>query len=147
MHSVFQNEGEKWGDLYFLSYPGSGKDLLKEIYPSFFLVDTEALEGYRRDLLRWIAESLIEDVERDWRGWRIWSEDDIERARAFKDAYHSPAARAARRQPRSGSAQDATAQPNVDSATSSAHPNGELSARITPLRKHWHVNTKRRKAM
>ena len=56
MHSVFQNEGEKWGDLYFLSYPGSGKDLLKEIYPSFFLVDTEALEGYRRDLLRWIAD-------------------------------------------------------------------------------------------
>ena len=52
----------------------------------------------RNTLLRWIAGGLLADVERDWRGWRVWSDEDVERARAFKEAYHAgPAPRARRR--------------------------------------------------
>ena len=43
----------------------------------------------RNTLLRWISEGLIPDVERDWRGWRTWSQEDINRAKAFREAYHS----------------------------------------------------------
>ncbi len=40
-------------------------------------------------LLRWIHEDLISDVGRDWRGWRMWSEKDINKAKTFMKAYHS----------------------------------------------------------
>jgi len=40
-------------------------------------------------LLRWLDEGLVDDVERDWRGWRIWNNRDVERVRAFQKAYHS----------------------------------------------------------
>ncbi|MHC4618804.1 MAG: helix-turn-helix domain-containing protein [Planctomycetota bacterium] len=40
-------------------------------------------------LLRWIHAGLIPDVRRDWRGWRMWSERDINKAKAFMEAYHS----------------------------------------------------------
>ena len=49
-------------------------------------------------LLRWLNENLIPNVARDWRGWRIWSQNDIDRARAFKKAYHEkPIPRSGRR--------------------------------------------------
>ena len=49
-------------------------------------------------LLRWIVEGSIADVARDWRGWRVWSEQDVNRAKAFKRTYHSqPIARLRRR--------------------------------------------------
>ena len=31
----------------------------------------------KNTLLRWISLGLIEEVDRDWRGWRVWSEEDI----------------------------------------------------------------------
>jgi predicted site-specific integrase-resolvase len=40
-------------------------------------------------LLRWLDEGLIDDVQRDWRGWRVWMQRDIERIKAFKLEYHS----------------------------------------------------------
>jgi excisionase family DNA binding protein len=40
-------------------------------------------------LLRWLDEGLVDDVQRDWRGWRIWHSQDIERVKAFQKAYHS----------------------------------------------------------
>ena len=40
-------------------------------------------------LLRWLDEGLVDDVERDWRGWRVWMQQDIERIKAFKLEYHS----------------------------------------------------------
>jgi DNA-binding transcriptional MerR regulator len=43
----------------------------------------------KNTLLRWLDEGLIEDVERDWRGWRVWLRQDIERVKAFQQAYHS----------------------------------------------------------
>ena len=48
-------------------------------------------------LLRWIHEGLIPDVGRDWRGWRMWSEKDINKAKAFMEAYHSQPKRRQRR--------------------------------------------------
>ena len=48
-------------------------------------------------LLRWFAEGLVEDVERDWRGWRVWRSRDVERVKAFRNAYHSKPIRRIRR--------------------------------------------------
>ena len=51
----------------------------------------------KNTLLRWVYEGLIPDVGRDWRGWRSWSQADINRAKAFKQAYHSKPIRRLRR--------------------------------------------------
>ena len=48
-------------------------------------------------LLRWLDEGLIDDVERDWRGWRVWRSRDVERVKAFQKAYHSKPIRRVRR--------------------------------------------------
>jgi DNA-binding transcriptional MerR regulator len=48
-------------------------------------------------LLRWIHEGLMPDVGRDWRGWRMWSEKDINKTKAFMEAYHSKPIRRVRR--------------------------------------------------
>jgi len=48
-------------------------------------------------LLRWLNEGLVEDVKRDWRGWRVWRSDDVERVKAFQKAYHSKPIRRIRR--------------------------------------------------
>ena len=48
-------------------------------------------------LLRWLDEGLVEDVERDWRGWRVWQSGDVERVKAFQKAYHSEPIRRIRR--------------------------------------------------
>jgi excisionase family DNA binding protein len=50
-------------------------------------------------LLRWIHEGLMTDVGRDWRGWRIWSDKDINKAKAFMKAYHSEPIKRIRRRP------------------------------------------------
>ncbi len=51
----------------------------------------------KNTLLRWVYEGLMPDVGRDWRGWRSWSQADINRAKAFKQAYHSKPIRRTRR--------------------------------------------------
>ena len=48
-------------------------------------------------LLRWLDEGLVDDVERDWRGWRVWRSRDVERVKAFQKAYHSKPIRRVRR--------------------------------------------------
>jgi len=48
-------------------------------------------------LLRWLDEGLVEDVERDWRGWRMWRSKDVDRVKAFQKAYHSKPIRRIRR--------------------------------------------------
>ncbi len=53
----------------------------------------------KNTLLRWLDEGLAEDVERDWRGWRVWRPEDIERIRAFREAYHSEPLPRVRRRP------------------------------------------------
>ena len=52
----------------------------------------------KNTLLRWLDEGLTEDVQRDWRGWRLWRQEDIERVKSFRQAYHSkPSGRARHR--------------------------------------------------
>jgi len=52
----------------------------------------------KNTLLRWLDEGLLDDVQRDWRGWRVWLSQDIDRVKAFKVAYHSkPVTRVRRR--------------------------------------------------
>jgi len=48
-------------------------------------------------LLRWLDDGLVDDVERDWRGWRVWRSRDVERVKAFQKAYHSKPIRRIRR--------------------------------------------------
>lgn len=43
----------------------------------------------RATLFRWESEGLLPGVERDWRGWRVYNEDnlkDIERIMKSKNA-------------------------------------------------------------
>ncbi|MBN1225253.1 MAG: MerR family transcriptional regulator [Candidatus Aminicenantes bacterium] len=42
-------------------------------------------------LLRWISSGLIEDVERNQKGWRVWSNDDILRVSRFIKTYKGSA--------------------------------------------------------
>ena len=51
----------------------------------------------KNTLLRWLEEGLVDDVERDWRGWRVWFRRDIERVKAFQETYHSKPIRRVRR--------------------------------------------------
>ena len=53
----------------------------------------------KNTLLRWLDEGLIDDVQRDWRGWRVWLRTDIERVKAFQVAYHSKPHKRIRRSP------------------------------------------------
>ena len=53
----------------------------------------------KNTLLRWLDEGLIDDVQRDWRGWRVWMQRDIERIKAFKLEYHSKPIKRLRRSP------------------------------------------------
>jgi hypothetical protein len=53
----------------------------------------------KNTLLRWLECGLVEDVERDWRGWRIWQHRDIERIKTFQVAYHSKPRERMRRSP------------------------------------------------
>jgi hypothetical protein len=40
-------------------------------------------------LLRWIAQGYITDVNKDSRGWRIWTKQDLARVRLFNEALGS----------------------------------------------------------
>ena len=51
----------------------------------------------KNTLLRWLDEGLVDDVERDWRGWRMWRRGDIDRVKAFREAYHSKPIKRVRR--------------------------------------------------
>ncbi len=48
-------------------------------------------------LLRWLDEGFVDDVERDWRGWRVWNSDDVERVRTFQKIYKSKPIKRVRR--------------------------------------------------
>jgi Nif-specific regulatory protein len=57
MRALFGDDGRNVGELFFLPYPGAERRQLKEIHPSLFMIDTEGLDGYRKELLRWIVAS------------------------------------------------------------------------------------------
>ena len=54
----FFDEGDgNLGEFFFLPYPGAERRQLKEVHPSLLLIDTEGLEGHRKELLRWIVSA------------------------------------------------------------------------------------------
>ena len=57
MRRLFDDAHRNLGELFFLPYPGAEKRSLKEVHPSLFLIDTEGLDGHRKELLRWIVAS------------------------------------------------------------------------------------------
>ena len=57
MRRLFDDAHRNLGDLFFLPYPGAERTKLKEVQPSLFLIDTEGLDGHRKELLRWIVTS------------------------------------------------------------------------------------------
>lgn len=57
MRRLFDDAHRNLGDLFFLPYPGAERTELKEVHPSLFLIDTEGLDGHRKELLRWIVAS------------------------------------------------------------------------------------------
>ena len=38
----------------------------------------------KKTLFRWVKSGKVPEVEKDWRGYRVWHEADIERAREYK---------------------------------------------------------------
>jgi len=57
MCRLFDDSHRSLGELFFLAYPGAERRSLKQVHPSLFLIDTEGLDGHRKELLRWIAAS------------------------------------------------------------------------------------------
>ena len=43
----------------------------------------EILGISKSTLLRWISSGLIEDAQRNRKGWRVWSNEDIQRLKRF----------------------------------------------------------------
>jgi excisionase family DNA binding protein len=38
-------------------------------------------------LLRWIREGIIPDAVKDGRGWRVWTDEDVEKVKLFMENY------------------------------------------------------------
>ncbi|MFC2164595.1 MerR family transcriptional regulator [Acidobacteriota bacterium] len=47
----------------------------------------EILGISKSTLLRWISSGLIEDAKRNQKGWRVWSNEDIQRLKRFAQDY------------------------------------------------------------
>ncbi len=47
----------------------------------------EILGISKSTLLRWISSGLIEDAQRNQKGWRVWSNEDIQRLKRFARDY------------------------------------------------------------
>jgi Nif-specific regulatory protein len=57
MLALFGDGERSLGEHFFLPYPGAERRQLKEVHPSLLLIDTEGLDGHRKELLRWIVAS------------------------------------------------------------------------------------------
>ncbi len=57
MHRLFEDARADLGEFFFLPFPGAERKELKQVHPSLFLIDTEGLDGHRKELLRWIVAS------------------------------------------------------------------------------------------
>jgi len=47
----------------------------------------------KETLLRWLRDRLVKEPPRDRRGWRVWTQQDIERVAAWNSATTQPAQR------------------------------------------------------
>ncbi len=48
---------------------------------------SDMLKISKPTLLRWIREGFISDVMKDGRGWRVWTDEDVEMVRSFMGNY------------------------------------------------------------
>ena len=44
----------------------------------------------KNTLLEWLQRDHVPEPERDWRGWRRWTQADIDRVLAYRDTPRSP---------------------------------------------------------
>lgn len=49
-------------------------------------------------LIRWFAQGKIEEVDRDVRGWRVYSDADIDRIRSYANKIEGPKERGPQQQ-------------------------------------------------
>lgn len=47
----------------------------------------EILGISKSTLLRWISSGLVADAQRNQKGWRVWSNEDIQRLKRFAQDY------------------------------------------------------------
>lgn len=57
MRRLFADGNGRLGEVWFLPCPGTERQRLRDIHPSLLLIDTEGLDGHRRELLRWVVAS------------------------------------------------------------------------------------------
>lgn len=48
----------------------------------------DLIEVHKNTVLNWIRSGKVPDVRRDWKGYRVWNVDDIERMIEFKNRFH-----------------------------------------------------------
>ncbi|MGD9014473.1 MAG: MerR family transcriptional regulator [Candidatus Omnitrophota bacterium] len=48
----------------------------------------EAVGVVPRTIMRWEKSGKINQVKRDWRGWRVFTEDDLQELRKFHDSIY-----------------------------------------------------------
>ncbi|MEW5945524.1 MAG: helix-turn-helix domain-containing protein [bacterium] len=42
---------------------------------------------HKNTLLNWIRSGKVPEVEKDWKAYRVWTDEDIEKVREFKEKY------------------------------------------------------------
>lgn len=47
----------------------------------------EIIGVHKNTLLNWIKSGKVEDVGKDWKDYRIWTDRDVERVKQFKERY------------------------------------------------------------
>jgi len=53
LFSILGDRPETLGEVHFLPYPESDREQLRQIHPSFFVIDTEQMEACKKDFLQW----------------------------------------------------------------------------------------------
>jgi len=61
------------------------QDLEQETYSTQQVADL--LGVHKNTLLNWIRSRKVSDAERDWKGYRVWTGQDVKRLLEFKSKY------------------------------------------------------------
>ena len=47
----------------------------------------EIVGVHKNTLLNWIKSGKVQDVNKDWKDYRIWKDEDVERVKEYKSSY------------------------------------------------------------
>jgi site-specific DNA-methyltransferase (cytosine-N4-specific) len=61
------------------------QDLKQETYSTQQVADLVGV--HKNTLLNWIRNRKVSDAERDWKGYRVWTGQDVKRLLDFKSKY------------------------------------------------------------